>query len=553
MLQFSLTKKILIWVVVVLGFLFAMPNGFYNRVESVNYARIQLENGNRTPSVITAAKNWPSFLPSSLVNLGLDLRGGAHLLARVRVDQVYEARMDAYWPEVRNALRKERATIGTIRRVDGENYDLRVRISEPGQMQRALEVVTALARPVTTLSGAGANDIVVTSQDDMVIIELSEAEKIATDTRTMDQSLEIIRRRVDEAGTREPTIQRQGTDRVLIQVPGIGSAEELKSIIGKTAKLTFHKVSQRTSNPEERVKNRQILLPAQDEEGVFYILDKTPVINGDHLTDAQPAFDQNNRPAVSFRLNTTGARIFGQYTAENIGTPFAIVLDKEVVSAPTIQSHISGGSGIITGQFGVEETTLLSIQLRAGALPAELEYLQESTVGPDLGQDSIDAGTLACIVAFIAVLVFMSLSYGLFGIFANVALIINIALIFAILSIISGTLTLPGIAGIVLTVGMAVDANVLVFERIREELKKAKNPRKAIELGYERAFSAIIDANITTLIAAVILLVFGSGPVKGFAITLGIGIVTSVFTAIWVTRLLISIWIERKRPKSIEI
>jgi preprotein translocase subunit SecD len=553
MLQFSLTKKILIWVVVVLGILFAMPNGFYNRVESVNDARVQLENGNTTPGVITAAKDWPSFLPSSLVNLGLDLRGGAHLLARVRVDQVYEARMDAYWPEVRNALRKERSTIGTIRRVDGENYDLRVRISEPGQMQRAIEVVTALARPVTTLTGAGSNDIVVTSQNDMVIIELSEAEKIATDTRTMDQSLEIIRRRVDEAGTREPTIQRQGTDRVLIQVPGIGSAEELKSIIGKTAKLTFHKVFQRTSNPEERVKNRQILLPAQDEEGEFYILDKTPVINGDHLTDAQPAFDQNNRPAVSFRLNTTGARIFGQYTAENIGTPFAIVLDKEVVSAPTIQSHISGGSGIITGQFGVEETTLLSIQLRAGALPAELEYLQESTVGPDLGQDSIDAGTLACIVAFIAVLVFMSLSYGLFGIFANVALIINIALIFAILSIISGTLTLPGIAGIVLTVGMAVDANVLVFERIREELKKAKNPRKAIELGYERAFSAIIDANITTLIAAVILLVFGSGPVKGFAITLGIGIVTSVFTAIWVTRLLISIWIERKRPKSIEI
>lgn len=553
MLQFSLTKKILIWVVVVLGFLFAMPNGFYNRVESVNDARMQLENGNDTPEIISQASNWPSFLPSTLVNLGLDLRGGAHLLARVRVDQVYEARMDAYWPEVRNALRKERASIGTIRRIDGENYDLRVRISEPSQINRAIEVVSALARPVTTLSGAGSRDIVVTSIEDTIIVELSEAEKIATDTRTMDQSLEIIRRRVDEAGTREPTIQRQGIDRVLIQVPGIGSAEELKSIIGKTAKLTFHKVIQRTSNSEERVKNRQILLPAQDEEGVFYVLEKTPVINGDHLTDAQPAFDQNNRPAVSFRLNTTGARIFGQYTAENIGTPFAIVLDQEVVSAPTIQSHISGGSGIITGQFGVEETTLLSIQLRAGALPAELEYLQESTVGPDLGQDSIDAGTLACIVAFIAVLVFMSLSYGLFGIFANVALIINVALIFAVLSVISGTLTLPGIAGIVLTVGMAVDANVLVFERIREELKKAKNPRKAIELGYERAFSAIIDANITTLIAAVILLVFGSGPVKGFAITLGIGIVTSVFTAIWVTRLLISIWIERKRPKSIEI
>ena len=553
MLQFSLTKKILIWVVVAVGFLFAMPNGFYSRVESVNDARMQLENGYTNPEIVKTASNWPSFLPSSLVNLGLDLRGGAHLLARVRVDQVYEARMDAYWPEVRNALRKERAIIGTIRRVDGENYDLRVRISEPDKLERAVEVITALARPVTTLSGAGSKDIIVSSQDDMVIIELSEAEKIATDTRTMEQSLEIIRRRVDEAGTREPTIQRQGTDRVLIQVPGIGSAEELKSIIGKTAKLTFHKVIQRTSNSDERIKTRQVLLPAQDDEGVYYVLDKTPVINGDHLTDAQPAFDQNNRPAVSFRLNTSGARIFGQYTAENIGTPFAIVLDKEVVSAPTIQSHISGGSGIITGQFGVEETTLLSIQLRAGALPAELEYLQESTVGPDLGQDSIDAGTLACIVAFIAVLAFMTLSYGLFGLFANVALIIDVALIFAVLSIISGTLTLPGIAGIVLTVGMAVDANVLVFERIREELKKSKNPRKAIELGYERAFSAIIDANITTLIAAVILLIFGSGPVKGFAITLGIGIVTSVFTAIWVTRLLISIWIDRKRPKTIEI
>ena len=553
MLQFSLTKKILIWVVVGVGFLFAMPNGFYSRVESVNDARMQLEHGYTNPEIVKTASNWPSFLPSSLVNLGLDLRGGAHLLARVRVDQVYEARMDAYWPEVRNALRKERAIIGTIRRVDGENYDLRVRISEPDKLERAVEVITALARPVTTLSGAGSKDIIVSSQDDMVIIELSEAEKIATDTRTMEQSLEIIRRRVDEAGTSEPTIQRQGTDRVLIQVPGIGSAEELKSIIGKTAKLTFHKVIQRTSNSDERIKTRQVLLPAQDDEGVYYVLDKTPVINGDHLTDAQPAFDQNNRPAVSFRLNTSGARIFGQYTAENIGTPFAIVLDKEVVSAPTIQSHISGGSGIITGQFGVEETTLLSIQLRAGALPAELEYLQESTVGPDLGQDSIDAGTLACIVAFIAVLAFMILSYGLFGLFANVALIINVALIFAVLSIISGTLTLPGIAGIVLTVGMAVDANVLVFERIREELKKSKNPRKAIELGYERAFSAIIDANITTLIAAVILLIFGSGPVKGFAITLGIGIVTSVFTAIWVTRLLISIWIDRKRPKTIEI
>ena len=553
MLQFSLTKKIMIWGVVALGFLFAMPNGFYSRVEAVNDAKMAIVDGDSSADTAVAATNWPSYLPSSLVNLGLDLRGGAHLLARVKVDQVYESRMDNYGPEVRNALRVERETIGTIRRQDSLGDELRVRISEPTQMARALEVVNALARPVVSLSGAGSNDIDVTADGDVLVVKLSEAERIATDTRTMEQSLEIIRRRVDEAGTREPTIQRQGADRILIQVPGIGSAEELKGIIGKTAKLTFHSVITRTSDENAPLRARQVLYPAQDETGVYYVLDKTPVITGEHLTDAQPAFDQNNRPAVNFRLNTTGARIFGKYTAENIGNPFAIVLDQEVVSAPTIQSHIPGGSGIITGQFTVESTTLMSIQLRAGALPAELEYLQESTVGPDLGQDSIDAGTLACIVAFIAVLVFMVLSYGLFGFFANIALIVNVALIFALLSIIGATLTLPGIAGIVLTIGMAVDANVLVFERIREELKKAKSARKAIELGYERAFSAIIDANITTLIAAVILLVFGSGPVKGFAITLGVGIITSVFTAIWVTRLLISIWFERKRPKTIEV
>jgi preprotein translocase subunit SecD len=276
-------------------------------------------------------------------------------------------------------------------------------------------------------------------------------------------------------------------------------------------------------------------------------------VTGEELTDAQPAFDQNGRPAVNFRFNPTGARQFGDYTLENIGAPFAVVLDNEVVTAPTIQSHIPGGSGIITGQFSVEETTLLAVQLRAGALPAEVTYLEERTVGPELGQDSIDAGKIATAIAFIGVLVFMGLSYGLFGLFANVALILNVALIFGLLSLIGGTLTLPGIAGIVLTIGMAVDANVLVFERIREELKTAKGPARAIELGYDRALSAIIDANITTFIVAVILFTLGSGPVRGFAITLGIGIMTSVFTAIYVTRLFIIFWFERRRPKTIEV
>ncbi|PIB24356.1 protein-export membrane protein SecD [Amylibacter kogurei] len=562
MLQFSLWKKIVIWGLCALGILLAIPNGFYDRVEQSNDANVVLSGGLAANPEIgamsgaeleTVADQWPSWMPSSLVNLGLDLRGGAHLLAAVQVGDVYATRMDDYWQQVLGELRGERATIGTIRRVDAADGELRVRISKPEQMERALELVRGLASPIVTLSGAGSNDIEARADGDVIVITMSEAEILATNDRTMAQSLEIVRRRVDEAGTREPIIQRQGEDRILIQVPGIGSAEELKSLIGKTAKLTFHPVAGRTSDENTRLQARQILLPAGDEQGVFYILDKTPVITGDHLVDASAQFDQNNRPAVGFRLNTTGGKIFGEYTANNIGQPFAIVLDEEVVSAPTIQSHISGGSGIITGNFSVEETTNLSIQLRAGALPAGLTYLEERTIGPELGQDSIDAGALACMVAFGAVLVFMFLSYGLFGLFANVALIINVALIFGLLSAIGATLTLPGIAGIVLTIGMAVDANVLVFERIREELKAAKGPARAIELGYERAFSAIIDANITTLIAAIILFVMGSGPVRGFAVTLGLGIVTSVFTAIWVTRLIISTWLAHKRPKTIDV
>jgi preprotein translocase subunit SecD len=554
MLQFSLTKKILILGVCLLGIAFAAPNLFYSQVEQSNDARATIEaTGVASPELQAAASEWPSFLPSSLVNLGLDLRGGAHLLAEVHVEEVYAERMDGYWPEVRDKLRDLRDTVGTIRRQDAPGGELRVRISRPEGMTAAIEAVRELATPVISLSGAGSTDFVVSSDGPDLVITLSEAELVATDQRTMEQSLEIVRRRVDEAGTREPTIQRQGDRRILIQVPGIGSAEELKSLIGKTAKLTFHPVISRTGDANTPVLSRQLLLPDEEQQGVYYILEKTPTISGDHLVDAQPAFDQNNRPAVSFRLNTTGARIFGEYTANNIGKPFAIVLDNSVISAPTIQSHIPGGSGIITGAFDVEETTKLAIQLRAGALPAGLTYLEERTVGPELGQDSIEAGRIASAVAFVAVLAFMILSYGLFGVFANVALIINVGLIFGLLSAIGATLTLPGIAGIVLTIGMAVDANVLVFERIREEMKSAKGPARAIELGYERAFSAIVDANITTLIAAVILFVMGSGPVRGFAVTLGLGIVTSVFTAIWVTRLLISIWMARRRPKTIAV
>ncbi|MFK7754897.1 MAG: protein translocase subunit SecD [Sedimentitalea sp.] len=553
MLQIDLWKRVLIWLVCAMGVFLALPNGFYTRVEQHNDAVQAIELSGETAELVEQAGQWPGWMPSSLVNLGLDLRGGAHLLAEVKVAEVYGVRMEAMWPEVRDALRPERATIGTIRLQQSAPDEIRVRISEPDGMARALTVVRGLARPIQTLTGVGANDIDVSAEGDILIVQLSEAEKLASDDRTVRQALEIVRRRIDEVGTREPTIQRQGADRILIQVPGIGSASELKEIIGTTALLTFNPVVGRVADADTPPGLGNKIVPSLDEEGIFYILESAPVVTGEQLVDAQPAFDQNGGPAVNFRFNPSGGRKFGDYTLENIGSPFAIVLDNEVISAPVIQSHIPGGSGIITGNFSVEESTNLAVLLRAGALPAGLEFLEERTIGPELGQDSIDAGKIATIIAFAAVLIFMGLSYGLFGLFANIALILNIALIFGLLSLIGATLTLPGIAGIVLTVGMAVDANVLVFERIREELKTSKGPARAIELGYEKALSAILDANITTFITAVILFAMGSGPVRGFAITLGLGILTSVFTAIFVTRIMIVMWFERRRPKTIEV
>ncbi len=549
MLQIDLWKRIVIWGLCIIGLFLALPNAFYTRVEGYNDTKAGLISADAAQDGFS----WPSFLPASLVNLGLDLRGGAHLLAEVQVEDVYAARMKALWPDLRDVLRAERAKIGTIRLQKGPTDQLRVKISQAEQIAHAVSAVETLSKPVVSLSNAGARDLEVTSDGDTVIVTLSEAERALTDQRTLQQALEIIRRRVDEVGTREPTIQRQGARRVLIQVPGIGSASELKELIGTTAQLTFQPVISRSGNPDVDPGYGNEVLPDLTDADQFYVLEAAPVVTGEDLVDAQPSFDQNGRPGVNFRFNPSGGRRFGDYTADNIGSPFAIVLDGEVISAPTIQSHISGGSGIITGNFSVEESTNLAVLLRAGALPAGLEFLEERTIGPELGADSIRAGKIACIVAFAAVLVFMVLSYGLFGLFANVALIVNVGLIFGLLSLVGATLTLPGIAGIVLTIGMAVDANVLIFERIREELVSAKGPARAIELGYEKALSAIIDANITTFITAVILFVMGSGPVRGFSITLGLGILTSVFTAIFVTRLLVVMWFERRRPRTLEV
>lgn len=553
MLQIDLWKRIAIILTIVAGLLLAVPNAFYPRVEAHNDAVLALEGGATGAGLEENAAQWPAFLPSGLVNLGLDLRGGAHLLAELPLEDVYEKRLVGFWPSVLDAMRAERATIGTFRRIGIEDGELRIRLSDASRMDRAIEIVSALARPVVSLSTVGATDFEVTSRNDLLIVSMSEAERLATDERTMLQSLEIIRRRIDEVGTREPTIQRQGTNRILIQVPGLGSAQELKDLIGTTAQLSFHPVVGRTSNTNDRAGVGNVIFPSIDEEGVFYVLEENPVVTGEELVDSQPSFDQNGGPAVSFRFNSAGGAKFGRYTAENVGQLFAIVLDEEVISAPRINEAIPGGSGIISGNFSLEQSTQLAVLLRAGALPVEPTFVEERTIGPQLGQDSIDAGRIACIVAFSGVLVFMVLSYGTFGLFANLALIVNVAMIFGLLSMIGATLTLPGIAGIVLTIGMAVDANVLIFERIREELKSAKGPARAIELGYEKALSAILDANITTFITAVILFVMGSGPVRGFAITLGLGILTSVFTAIFVTRLIVVIWFERRRPKTLEV
>lgn len=554
MLQISLWKRLVILGLCLAALITAAPNMFYARVEGHNDAVAAFEKtGAMTETQEAAKAAWPDWAPSALVNLGLDLRGGAHLLAEVHLNEVHKARMDALWPEARKVLAAERATIGAIRRVPAPDGELRIQIGDRTQIDRAVEAARKLASPVVSLTGVGQSDYEVTAEGDTVVFRLSEAEQKATDDRTMQQSLEIVRRRVDAAGTREPTIMRQGADRILIEVPGIGSAQELKDLIGTTAKLTFHPVLSTTSNPNAPVASGNQLLPDAERQGLYHLLDEVPVVTGDDLTDARPTTDDNGTPAVSFRFNVSGARAFGDYTAGHIGEPFAIVLDGKVISAPTIQAHIPGGSGIITGRFSVEEATDLALLLRAGALPAGMTFLEERTIGPELGADSVKAGMVASVIGFAAVVAYMIASYGLFGFFSSVALFINIAFIFAVMGAIGGTMTLPGIAGIVLTIGTSVDANVLIYERMREEIRSGKSPVRAIELGFDKAMSAIIDANVTSFLSSAILFVLGAGPVRGFAVTTMIGIAASIFTAIWVVRLMIVIWYGWRRPKTIVI
>ncbi|GEQ96958.1 hypothetical protein JCM17844_05950 [Iodidimonas gelatinilytica] len=495
-------------------------------------------------------ESLPGFLPDNRITLGLDLQGGAHMLLEVDADAIVSERLANLEAEIREALRDKRI-LGTIE-TRGERVYVRVR--DESQRSAALEAVRDLATPVTDgvgLGGALSRNIEVASQGDgQIVVAMTEAAIRARISGAVDQSLEIVRRRIDEMGTREPTIQRQGADRILVQVPGLQDSQQLRSLLETTAKLTFHMVN--AAADPNRPPPGFMALPSVDT-GEMLVLERRARLTGENLVDASVGFDESSRPVVNFRFDSTGGRRFADITRENVNRRFAIVLDDEIISAPNIQEPILGGAGRIFGNFTMEGANNLAILLRAGALPAPLTIMEERTVGPDLGQDSIEAGEIAGILGLAAVVVFMLLVYGLFGAVANIALLVNIGLLMGALSVLGATLTLPGIAGIVLTVGMAVDANVLVFERIKEEVADGRGPLRAIEAGYQQALSTILDANITTFIAAFLLFQFGSGPVRGFAVTLGIGILTSMFTALMLTRLILVLWLRRRRPQRLPI
>jgi preprotein translocase subunit SecD len=435
-----------------------------------------------------------------------------------------------------------------------------VRITRETDVQQALTKLRELSQPLGgLLSATGQRSIDVTQAGGGLIqLAVTQPAIIERIRQAVDQSIQIVERRVNELGTVEPSIQRQGVDRVLVQVPGLQDPQRLKELLGKTAKLTFRLVDQSVP-PDQALQGRvppesEVLRGPAKEGKPSYLIEKRIMVSGEDLTDAQPGFDQRtSEPIVTFRFNTSGARRFGRVTQENVGRPFAIVLDNEVISAPVIREPILGGSGQISGSFTVEQANDLAILLRAGALPAPLTIIEERTVGAGLGQDSIEKGIRACWIGSLMVVLFMFATYGLFGLFANLAVLVNVVMIIGILSLLNATLTLPGIAGIVLTVGMAVDSNVLIYERVREEVRAGRNAISSLDAGFSRALATIIDANLTTFIAALILFFVGSGPVRGFALTLGVGIATTVFTAFTLTRLMVATWVWWLRPRTVPI
>ncbi|MGB8818679.1 MAG: protein translocase subunit SecDF [Rhizobiaceae bacterium] len=533
MLHFTRWKTVAIWLTVIVSVLYALPNALPK----------------------SFLDSLPSWAPTRQMTLGLDLQGGSHILLQVEKNDLIAERLTTTRDDVRRILRDAKIEYTGL---SGSGRDVKVTVPDAAKLEDARAKLGELTLPVnsTLFSSGSVSEIALSEpQPGLFVLNLTEDGIRYRIASAATQSLEVIGRRVNELGTTEPTIQRQGDDRILVQVPGLEDPERLKDILGQTAKLTFQMVDE-TTPVQDAINGRppagSEVMYSQDDPPVPYLIESRVIVSGENLVDAQASFNsQNNEPVVSFRFDTKGSQRFAQATQQNVGRPFAIVLDKQVISAPVIREPILGGSGQISGNFSVESANDLAVLLRAGALPATLTIVEERTVGPGLGADSIGAGKIASLIAGILVVSFMLIAYGFLGLIANIALMANIAMIIAVLSLLGATLTLPGIAGIVLTVGMAVDSNVLIYERVREERRMGRSFIQSMDSGFARALATIVDANLTTLIAAVVLFFLGSGPVKGFAVTLAIGIITTVFTAFTFTRWLVAQWIRVRRPKDI--
>ncbi|MBN9438594.1 protein translocase subunit SecD [Bosea sp. (in: a-proteobacteria)] len=534
MLRFQARKVIVLLLVLLFGCGLALPNLFSPET------RKAIEQG---------APSWiPKFLlPIHAVTLGLDLQGGSHVLLEIDRADLIRSQIMQLRDDVRRILREERVSfqggIGLTPR------GVQLRVPDVADRAKLLPKFRELAQPVGTLGafGPSGNQTIEISETPEGVIQLNVTEAGSNERirRAVEQAMEVLRRRVDALGTTEPNIQRQGLDRILVQVPGLQDPQRLKDILGQTAKLQFRMVADSPGGDVD-------MLPSQDAGGQPIPVQRQVIVEGEDLIDAQPAFDQRtSQPIVNFRFNIRGAQRFGQATTENLGRALAIVLDNKVISAPVIQSPITGGSGQISGNFTVEAVNNLAILLRAGALPAKMTIVEERTVGPGLGQDSIQAGKMATLIATVLVILYMIGTYGIFGAIASVALLVHVCLIFGLMSLLGATMTLPGIAGIVLTIGTAVDSNVLIYERMREESHLGRSLVSALEAGFTRAFATIIDSNMTMLIAAVALFSLGSGPVRGFAVVFILGILTTVITAVTLTRMMIALWYRLARPKTL--
>jgi preprotein translocase subunit SecD len=509
------------------------------------------------PSLIAGtplASRWPSWMTHARINLGLDLAGGSHLLLEADQRDAQKQRLQSKEDEVTTELRRDpRIDIGDISTAGGR---LSFLVRDPTKVDAAVERLRKLSQPVRY---TGNRDWDVTVVDSTrVVLTPTPSGTVQAMKDAMSVARDVVRRRIDPGGTKEITVITEGDNRVLVEVPGVENPDQLKRLIGQTARLEF-KLVDLEANPQDVLQGRappgSEVLPYPDNPGGMpYIAVKRRVmVSGDQLTDARQGYDQDGRPGIDLSFNTAGARRFGRVTQDNTGKPFAIILDNRVLSAPNINEPILGGRAQITGNFTVQSAHDLAVSLASGKLPVKLNVIEERTVGPDLGKDSIHKGVIASIVGTVGVILFMLVTYGRFGVYATIALIVNAFLILGTMAMFNATLTLPGIAGFILTIGAAVDANVLINERIREEIRRGRRLLDAVETGYREAFRAIFDANVTHVISATIMAYFGSGPVRGFAVVLLIGVLTSVFTAVYFTRMLVVLWIRRTRPRALHI